>query len=109
MPLWLRFTIAVLATWRVAHLVAHEDGPGDIVARFRQRITHPGLNAMLRCVYCSSLWIAAPAALWLTTAPLDWLLTMLAISGAASIVERSGHEPVVIRELRAPTSHEEGI
>ena len=95
----LRVIIAVLATWRVAHLLAHEDGPGDIVARFRRGVTHQGLGRMLDCVYCSSLWIAAPAALWITTVPLDWLVTAIAISGGASIIERTNHEPVAIPPL----------
>ena len=96
---WLRVIIAVLATWRVAHLVAHEDGPGDIVARFRRGVTHQGLSRMFDCVYCSSLWIAAPAALWITTVPLDWLLTAIAISGGASLIERTGQEPVALQPL----------
>ena len=33
---WPRFVLAVLATWRVTHLLASEDGPGDLIVRFRR-------------------------------------------------------------------------
>ena len=35
MSIWSQFVLAVLATWRVTHLLASEDGPGDVVVRFR--------------------------------------------------------------------------
>ena len=90
-----RFTLAVLATWRISHLVAFEDGPGEIVARLRRRAP-AGLRRMLDCIYCLSLWVSAPAALWVTR---DWFVTTLAVSGAACVVERLGDRPVVIRPL----------
>jgi hypothetical protein len=31
----LKFVLAVLATWRVTHLLASEDGPADIIVRYR--------------------------------------------------------------------------
>ena len=95
-----RFTLAVLATWRVSHLVALEDGPGEILARVR-RGAPAGIGRMLDCIYCLSLWVSAPAALWITREPIDWFVTTLAISGAACVLERLGNEPVVIRPLDA--------
>ena len=32
------FVLAVLATWRVTHLLASEDGPADLIVRFRARL-----------------------------------------------------------------------
>jgi hypothetical protein len=37
---WARFGLAVLATWRVTHLLASEDGPADLVVRFRAWLGH---------------------------------------------------------------------
>ena len=37
---WIRFVLFVLATWRVTHLLASEDGPGDLIIRFRVRLGH---------------------------------------------------------------------
>lgn len=95
-----RFILAVLATWRVAHLVAFEDGPGEVLALVRRRAP-AGIGRMLDCIYCLSLWVSAPAALWITRDPVDWFVTTLAISGAACVLERLGEEPVVIRPLDA--------
>ena len=102
-----RFTVAVLATWRVAHLVAREDGPGDVLVSVRRRAS-AGLGRMLDCIYCLSLWISAPAALWITRDLLDWFVTTLAISGAACVLERLGDEPVVIRPVDAGDENKEG-
>ena len=101
-----RFTLAVLATWRISHLVAFEDGPGEIVARLRRRAP-AGLRRMLDCIYCLSMWVSAPAALWVTRDPLDWFVTTLAVSGAACVVERLGDRPVVIRPLDAVDERED--
>jgi hypothetical protein len=38
-----RFVVGSLATWRVTHLLAREDGPGDLVARTRAAMT-PAVN-----------------------------------------------------------------
>ena len=32
-----RLAVAALATWRLTHLLASEDGPGAVVARLRAR------------------------------------------------------------------------
>jgi hypothetical protein len=102
-----RFTVAVLATWRLAHLVAREDGPGEILVSLRRRVP-AGLGKMLDCVYCLSLWISAPAALWITRDPFDWFVTTLAVSGGACLLERLGEAPVVIRPLDAVEESEDG-
>jgi hypothetical protein len=102
-----RFTVAVLATWRLAHLVAREDGPGEILVSLRRRVS-AGLGKMLDCVYCLSLWISAPAALWITRDPFDWFVTTLAVSGGACLLERLGEAPVVIRPLDAVEESEDG-
>lgn len=93
---WLQFTLAVLATWRITHLLVREDGPGDVLVRVRRRLGRGLLGKLMDCFYCLSLWIAAPAALWLTRQPLDWFVTTLALSGAACLLERLDREAVVI-------------
>jgi hypothetical protein len=94
--------LAVLATWRVTHLLASEDGPADLIARFRARLGHGLAGKLMDCFNCLSLWIAAPAALFVSRKPLDWLFLWLALSGAACLLERSGHEPVIIQPVSQP-------
>ena len=57
---WFRLVLVVLATWRVTHLLAFEDGPGDVVATLRQRLGNGFFGKLMDCFYCMSLWVAAP-------------------------------------------------
>lgn len=82
------FLLGALATWRVAALLVREDGPYDLVARLRRAIASTGFGRALECFYCTSLWLAAPVALWLAGPTRRWALVWLALSGAASLLER---------------------
>lgn len=85
----LRFALASLATWRVTHLLAEEDGPWDAVVRVRARLGPMQLRALMDCFYCLSIWVAAPATLTVTRRPRDAPLAWLALSGAACLLERA--------------------
>jgi hypothetical protein len=97
--LYFRFLLAVLATWRVTHLLSSEDGPADLIVRFRARLGQSMAGKLLDCFHCLSLWIAAPLAVFVSRTWLEWLLAWLATSGAACLLERLGREPVVIEHL----------
>ena len=99
LPFWARFVIAVLATWRLSHLLAKEDGPGDFIVRIRGHLGDRFLGKLMDCVYCLSVWVAAPMAFYVSRRPLDILLAWLAISGGACLLERLSQEPVVIQPL----------
>lgn len=99
MDFWARLIVAVLATWRITHLLAEEDGPGDLFVRLRTKLGNRLLGRMLDCFQCLSLWVAFPLALFVTTRPLDFLFTWIAVSGAACLLERLGQEPVVIEPI----------
>jgi hypothetical protein len=85
-----RFALASLAAWRITHLLAHEDGPGDVIYRLRA-LGGAGFRArLLDCFYCLSLWIAAPLTPLVTTRnATDALLVWVALSGAACLLERA--------------------
>ncbi len=102
MSLWFRFVLAVLATWRVTHLLAHEDGPGDFLYRCRVRLGSSLAGKLMDCFFCLSFWVAAPLALVLSRELLGWTLAWLALSGAACLLQRLMPEPqppVVIQQL----------
>ena len=82
------FILAVLATWRLTHLLAEEDGPADIIVRFRSLLGNSLAGKMMDCFYCLSFWIAAPAALFVARRPLEWLMNWLALSAGACLLER---------------------
>jgi hypothetical protein len=96
---WLQFVIASLACWRVTHLLASEDGPADLIVRFRARLGQSIVGKLMDCFNCLSLLIAAPAALLLAPKPLDWFLAWLALSGAACLLEQAVQKPVFIQPV----------
>ena len=98
-PFVLRFVLAVLATWRVTHLLASEDGPADLIFRFRALLGQSVAGRLMDCFNCLSLWIAAPAALFVSRSPMEWLLTWLALSGGACLLERIVKEPEIIQTM----------
>jgi hypothetical protein len=96
-----RFFLAVTATWRVTHLLASKDGPGDIIVRFRRLLGQSWVGELMDCFNCLSLWVAAPAALFVSRRPMEWFFAWLGLSGGACLLERLGHGPVTIQ----PTLH----
>jgi len=99
---WPRSVLAVLATWRVTHLLAGEDGPADIIVRFRALLGQSMVGRLMDCFNCLSLWVAALAAFYVSLRPLEWLFCWLALSGGACLLERIGQEPVVIQPVSQP-------
>lgn len=95
-----------LVCWRITSLLVNEDGPLDIFARFRRRIgvyydeysnVH-GKNVIARaltCVWCTSVWVAVPLAIfasysannrtWIALA--QFLFYALSISAMAIVVD----------------------
>lgn len=82
------FFLGSLACWRIASLVANENGPAHIFRRFRDWVSdrvenHPRgplafvhFDELISCEWCNSIWIGTALA-----AVLDWhWLTILALS-----------------------------
>jgi hypothetical protein len=94
-----RFALAALATWRVAHLLAEEDGPFDAVVRLRAGAGSGVLGDVMDCFYCLSVWVAALFSATACRRARDLPVTCLALSGAACLLERatapapSPHDP----------------
>jgi hypothetical protein len=63
------FFYLALAAWRLASLVANEDGPWQMFRRLRQRADYwcqnyrfcreLGLSELFSCEWCNSIWIGA--------------------------------------------------
>jgi len=99
---WWRLLVAALATWRLAHLLVVEDGPFDLAARLRAQLRGGpfGLGRVLDCIHCTSLWLAAPLACFVTTEPGQWWAVWLALSGAAGLAHRATEPPVTLQTLQ---------
>jgi hypothetical protein len=105
---WVKFVVAILATWRVTHLLANEDGPADLIVKSRALLGQSLAGRLMDCFNCLSLWIAAPAALFVARRALDWLFSWLALSGAACLLERIGQTPVEIQPISEPSEGDAG-
>ncbi len=90
-----RFVLAALAVWRLTHLLALEDGPGDVVVKLRTKLGDTFWGRLMDCFYCLSLWVAAPFALFVGRTPAEAALSWLAISGAACLLEKATTVPVM--------------
>jgi hypothetical protein len=118
-----QFALGVLATWRVTHLLAEEDGPGDLVVRLRARAGDGWQGRLMDCFYCLSVWTAMPFALVVARRRRDAPVAVLALSGAACLLERAtavgaresehsqlegGSRDVLWRQAQCDESRDEG-
>jgi hypothetical protein len=97
---WARVILAIFATWRITNLLANEDGPADLIVRFRVRLGNGFGGRLLDCFQCLSLWVAAPIAFFVSTNPLNILISWIALSGAACLLNRLSQESVIIERTR---------
>jgi len=95
METWLRLLLAVLATWRVTHLLARETA----VTLLRGR-PGAGVLGLMECFYCMSACVAAPFACFVAQMPLEVLVAWLAVSGGACLLERATAPPDVLASMQ---------
>jgi hypothetical protein len=87
--------LAILALWRVTHLLHAEDGPWDLLAKLRGVAGERFFGPLLDCFYCLSLWLALPLAWALSPSWPERLLLWPALSGGAILLERVTQRDVV--------------
>jgi len=104
---WYGLVLSACASWRLAHLLAYEDGPWDLLVRLRAAAGHGVLGRLMDCFYCLSLWVAAPFGLLLGRTAQECALAWLALSGAACLLERMGRDPLMIQRLPTEGEHHE--
>lgn len=95
--------LAILATWRISHLLSEEEGPGDILVKFRSYFIEGGepdgrpknwFGKALQCPYCISIYVAALFAIYFSH--MNWWLLPLytAAFSAGSIFINMLHEKI---------------
>jgi hypothetical protein len=82
-----RFALAGLATWRLTHLLALEDGPADVVAKLRVRAGNGALGELMDCFDCLSIWVAAGLVPFVARRPGEQAINWLALSGIACALQ----------------------
>lgn len=86
-----RFVMCVLAAWRLAHMVAREDGPFDLFDRLRDGVDPTTtLGRGIRCPLCVGVYAAALfVALEQSGRAGSWLLVrVFAVAGGQSLAQR---------------------
>jgi hypothetical protein len=86
------FLTAVLAVWRVTHLAVVEDGPFDLLRRLREAGARLGLERLINCFLCCSVWMAIPFALLIARGWKEIVIVLPALSGGAILLERVTRE-----------------
>ena len=96
MPFLFKFLLAVFACYRLAQLVAIDDGPYIIFDIFRKELGKRAadgdalwvnLAELMICPFCLGLWFAAPLALFVGSGIIEIVITWLAIAGAQSFLQ----------------------
>jgi len=94
------FILACFAVFRVAELIAVDDGPSDRLLWLRAKLgaydldddgrPATSIGRFIICPYCISIWLAALAAM--AIAPRDWRMALwwLAIAGGAAFLQGVG-------------------
>ena len=100
------FALCALAVWRVAHLLAGENGPWDLVRRLRATLGYGMLGRMMDCFYCMSSMIALPPAIWMSGSRMGFLIQWMALSAVACLLEMATQRKLIhIRVKPVSTSY----
>jgi hypothetical protein len=85
--------MAILATYRVSHMITSEDGPFDVFALFRSRFNQSNwIGRGVHCTLCVSFWVSLiPMALFIWLWWLTWpiaILVWLGIAGGVVVLHK---------------------
>jgi hypothetical protein len=84
-----RFALCALAIWRIAHLLARENGPWDLIARLRATLGSGVWGRLMDCFSSLSFVISLPLAIWMSSSLMGFLVLWLALSAVACLLERA--------------------
>lgn len=83
----LALIVATLAAYRIAYLIAREDGPFDVMSRIRGAIDpnqKTWVGRGLNCILCISFWVTLIITLLIGGTWLEWL----GMAGAIVIINK---------------------
>jgi hypothetical protein len=83
-----KYLIITIVVWRLTHLFSAEDGPFDIIIRFRKLLGNSVLGKLMDCFYCLSVWIGLVFALFIGKNAVQVVMLTLFYSGAAILAEK---------------------
>lgn len=91
------FVLAALVVYRLARLLALEEGPGGVILKLRAACggydlgpdgqPRTNLGRGINCPHCIGVWLALPAGIWLGGVEWHSLVYWLALAGAQSFLQ----------------------
>jgi hypothetical protein len=84
----LQYLLAVIVVWRVTHLFSAEDGPFDIIFKFRKLLGNSVFGKLMDCFYCLSIWVGLIMAICFSNSWKEIIFMALYYSGAAILLEK---------------------
>jgi len=91
-----RFTLSAFAVYRVAFLLAREDGPWGLLRRLRFSAKGSAAGRLVGCVNCLSVWLSLPLAPFVGSTWIEGAIAWWALSGAAVLMDRATRDPFQI-------------
>jgi hypothetical protein len=88
-----RFLLAALASWRLAFLLAREDGPWHMFAHLRSRLNIGLLSQLLGCVKCVGMWVSIPFAFFVKGDWAELVVIWLALAGVTALIDEWTRPP----------------
>lgn len=92
--MWFEFFLLTFVCYRLAQLLAFDEGPFGIFFKLRVRAgaydydnqgrARTAIGRMMTCPYCLGIWIALPLSLY--ASGIQWYIVWLAIAGASSFL-----------------------
>ena len=82
------FLLCALAVWRLAHLLATENGPWNLVVRLRLSLGYGPLGRLMDSYYALCFLVAMPPAIWMSGSRFGFLVQWLALATVACLLER---------------------
>jgi hypothetical protein len=89
----MKFTLSALAVYRIAFLIAREDGPWGVFRRLRRHVKSAAAGGLFGCLNCLSVWIALPLAVFVGSSWIERFVAWWALSGAAVLADRATRDP----------------
>lgn len=96
-----RFLLAALATWRLAFLLAREDGPWRIFARLRNKLDVSFFRQLLGCVKCAGMWVSIPFAFFVRGDWAELVVIWLALAGVTALIDEWARPPFEWQETKS--------
>jgi hypothetical protein len=90
-----KYGILVVVVWRVTHLISMEDGPFDLVFKFRKWLGNSFFGKLMDCFYCLSIWIGLLVALYAGNTTIEIIMLCLYYSGASILLEKATNKNFV--------------